>query len=243
MNKTKKRIIIITSLVVLAFLIMSIVYAFTTEKLDFTGNVKTGSVQIETLNLSFKKANGTDVKTLEPADVSTISWTTKNIGTSGILTRHTLEIYWNDDVDEKANNLLYLYPANMTNEAILKDYANAEQSEYLLKTERISKEIDGKIRHGFKYTFIGDTLDGTDMSGVSKEINYNILKTDIVTSNTKTDDNEKHQDSIAFKLLLSPKTSYLYQGKAVALKVVTEAMQYTEDGSAEWKVVDTKEIQ
>ena len=243
MNKTKKRIIIITSLVVLAFIIMSVVYAIATNKLDLTGNVKTGSVEIETLNLTFKKSNGEDVKALEPADIGTISWTTKNIGTSGILTRHTLEIYWNDDVDEKANSLLYLYPANMSKEAILRDYENGEKSEYLLKTEKISKPINGKIRYGFKYTFIGDILDGTDMSGVSKEVNYNISNLDVIDANIKTDDSNKVQDEIAFRLLLSPKTSYLYQNKAISVKVVTEAMQYTEDEIAEWKVVDTQEIQ
>lgn len=242
MDNKKKKIIIIT-IIIASFIIIGLVYAIVTDNLSLTGKVNTGSVQIETLNLSFKKANGQDVDVIEPADIDTLSWTTKNIGTSGILTRHTLEIYWNDETDENANNLLYLYPANMSKEAILADYEKGEQSQYIIKTEKVSKQVDGKTRYGIKYVFLGDTLDGTDMTGVSKEANYNISDSTVIQDNLKTDDNETVQDSVAYKLLLSPKTSYLYQGKSVSIKVVTEAMQYTEDVSENWTVVDTQEIQ
>lgn len=239
----KKKVIIITTIVIVSFIIIGIVYALVTGNLSFSGKVNTGSVQIETLNLTFKQANGQDVDFIEPADIDTLSWRTKNIGTSGILTRHTLEIYWNDEIDENANSLLYLYPANMTRSAILAEYEKGEQSEYLIKTEKVSKEVDGKTRYGIKYQFLGDILDGTDMKDVSKEVNYNLAIEDVIDENFKTDDNDSTQDSVAYKLLLSPKTSYLYQGKSVSIKVTTEAMQYTEDGSSEWTVVDTQEIQ
>lgn len=242
MENKKKKIIIISTIVITSFIIIGIVYALVSGKLNLFGKTTTGSVEIETLNLSLKKTNGSDVNVLEPADINILSWTTKNIGTSGILTRHTLEIYWNDETDANANNLLYLYPANMSKEAILADYEKGEESKYLIKTEKVSKTVNGQVRYGIKYQFLGDTLDGTDMTGVSKEKDYNLNNSEVTIENAKTDDNESASDSIAYKILLSPKTSYLYQGKNVSVKVTTEAMQYTEAGSENWKVVDTQEI-
>lgn len=242
MENKKKKIIIISTIVITSFIIIGIVYALVSGKLNLFGKTTTGSVEIETLNLSLKKTNGSEVNVLEPADINILSWTTKNIGTSGILTRHTLEIYWNDETDANANNLLYLYPANMSKEAILADYEKGEESKYLIKTEKVSKTVNGQVRYGIKYQFLGDTLDGTDMTGVSKEKNYNLNNSEVTIENAKTDDNESASDSIAYKILLSPKTSYLYQGKNVSVKVTTEAMQYTEAGSENWKVVDTQEI-
>lgn len=242
MISKKKKMIVITTIVIASFIIIGLVYAVSTGSLNIFGNVRTGSVEIETLNLTFKKANGQDVDVIEPADIDTLSWTTKNVGTSGVLTRHTLEIYWNDETDENANNLLYLYPANMSRDAILADFEKGDESQYIIKTEKVSKEVDGQVRYGIKYVFLGDTLDGTDMTGVSKEINYNISDESVIQEGLNSDDNQATQDSVAYKLLLSPKTSYLYQGKSVSIKVVTEAMQYTEDGVAEWTVVDTQEI-
>lgn len=242
MENKKKKIIIISTIVITSFIIIGIVYALVSGKLNLFGKTTTGSVEIETLNLSLKKTNGSEVNVLEPADINILSWTTKNIGTSGILTRHTLEIYWNDETDANANNLLYLYPANMSKEAILADYEKGEESKYLIKTEKVSKTVNGQVRYGIKYQFLGDTLDGTDMTGVSKEKDYNLNNSEVTIENAKTDDNEATSDSIAYKILLSPKTSYLYQGKNVSVKVTTEAMQYTEAGSENWKVVDTQEI-
>lgn len=237
MENKKKKAIIITTIVITIFTIIGIAYALVSDNLNLFGKTTTGSVKIETLNLSFKKSNGEEVNVIEPADINTISWTTKNIGTSGILTRHTLEIYWNDETDENASNLLYLYPANVSREEILADYENAEQSKYLIKTEKVSKEVNGSTRYGIKYQFVGDVLDGTDMKNISKEVNYNISDFDSVS-----DDNDATLDNISYKLLLSPKTSYLFQNKNVSIKVTTEAMQYTEDGSENWTVIDTKEI-
>lgn len=245
MENKKKRAIIISTIVIASFIIIGLVYAVVTGSLDFTQKTTTGSVEIENLNLSFKKANGEAANLIQPADIDTISWTTKNIGTSAILTRHTLEIYWEDETEENAINLLYLYPANMSKEAMLNDYEKGEKSEYIVKTDKVSKEVDGKTLYGMKYSFVGDTLDGTDKVGFSKEINYNLQESEIkgiIDDNAKTDDESTTEDLVAFKLMLSPKTNYLYQGKKVSVKVTTEAMQYTEDGSAEWKVVSEQQI-
>ncbi|MBQ7928415.1 MAG: hypothetical protein IJ287_06700, partial [Methanobrevibacter sp.] len=223
----KKKIILISSIVVASFVVIGLVYALVTSNVNIFGKTTTGSVEIETINLGFTNEEGVNTNLLEPAGVNDLYWSTKNIGTSGILTRHTLEIYWNDETDEKASDLIYLYPANLTKEQILADYENGLK--YAIKTEKVSKNDNNKTTYGIKYQFIGDTLDGTDMKGVSNEVNYNIAD-----YNLNTDDTDEILDSIGFKVLLSPKTSYLYQDKKLSVKVVTEAMQYTENGSGEW---------
>lgn len=242
MLSKKKKTIIITTIVVAVFAIMGIVYALTSGGLEFFGKIKTGSVEIETLNLTLKKANGQDVTVVEPADINTLAWTTKNIGTSGILTRHTVELYWNDVDEATASTLLYVYPANMSKEAILEDYKNGSLSECMIKTTPVSKKENGKTKYGIKFQFLGDTLDGTDIKNVSKEVNYNITTENLIDSSINTDDADDMMDTIAFRLLISPETSYLYQNKSVSVKVVTEAMQYTKDGNQNWKVVDTTTI-
>ncbi|MBR2241570.1 MAG: hypothetical protein IJ890_09415 [Clostridia bacterium] len=241
MMTRKKRIIIISSIVVVAFVIMGIVYAFFGDSVQKINKIKVGSVRIENLNLSLKKSNGETATIIEPADIDTLSWTTSNIGTSGVLTRHTLEIYWKEATDASANNLLAMYPANMSKEAILEDFAKSEP-EYQIETENVSKTESGVTKYGIKYQFVGDTLNGTDGKEVSKEVNYNTSNEAILDANRATDDTSKTVDEIAYRLILSPQTSYLFQGKQLSIKVTTEAMQYTEDGSENWTVVDVQEI-
>lgn len=238
----KKKYTIISIVILLSFAIMGIVYALLSDNMQIKNKITIGSVKIENLNLKLKNLKDEEVSSISPADIDILSWTTKNIGTSGVLTRHTLEVYWTDESNDNVGKMLYLYPANMTNEAILEDYKNGDTSQYMLKTKLSSKEIDGRTRYGFKYQFVGDTLDGTSMQNVSKEINYNSTESSVIDSNISTDDTDSTIDTIAYKLLLSPETSYIYQGMKVYVKLTTEAMQYTEDGSAEWKVVDTQEL-
>ena len=231
MSKKKKSIIIV-SIVIAAFAIMGIVYALLSDNTEIINKITIGTVKIDSLNLKLTDKKGNQVELMAPADVDTLSWTTKNLGTSGVLTRHTLEIYYEDNVN------LYMYPANMSEEAIYADFEkiqNGEESSYLIKTEPITGE-----KKGMKYSFIGDTLNGSDNKEVSKEVNYNVTEESIIDSNINTDDTDKKSDEIAFRILLSPKTSYLEQGKKLSAKVTTEAMQYTEDGKENWQVVDVE---
>ena len=243
MMSRKKKTIIIASIVIAAFAIMGIVYALLSDSLELTNKITVGSVKIDTYNLKIKDAKGEDVQIMSPADIDTISWTTENKGTAGVLTRHTLEIYWDDNVQ------LYLYPANMSDSAILEDFEkiqNGQESTYLLNTQAITKEVNGVTKNGLKYNLVGDNLNGSDNNdtdkNISKEVNYNSTVSSIIDANINTDDNNKKLDTVAFKVLLSPKTSYLNQGKNISAKVLTEAMQYTEDGQGEWVVADVAEL-
>ena len=238
----KKRIIIISSIVVASFIIMGIVYAFFTDFEQLTNRLVAGTLNIEDTEISFKKANGENADLLEPGDINTLSWTTKNVGTAGALTRQTLELYWTDDLDVGVNTLIYMYPANMTDEAILEDYAKGENSEYAIDFTEVTRTIEGKNKNGVKYQFVGDTLNGSDNIEVSNEVNYNSDVAAVIDSNINTDDTNKKEDSIAYKILLSPDTSYLYQGRKLSVFLTTEGMQYTEDGSGTWTVEDTQQI-
>ena len=243
MMSKKKKIIIISSIVIAAFAIMGIVYALLSDSLELTNKITVGSVKIDTYNLKIKDSEGEEVELMSPADIDTLSWTTENKGTAGVLTRHTLEIYWDDDVQ------LYLYPANMSDSAILADFErvySGQESEYLLNTETITKEVNGVTKNGIKYNFVGDNLNGSDNNdtdkNISSEVNYNMTEATVIDEEINTDDSNKVLDTVAFKVLLSPKTSYLNQGKNISVKVLTEAMQYTEDGQGEWVVADVAEL-
>ena len=245
MSNKKRKIITIVTIVILSFTIMGIVYALLSDNMTLTNKIKIGSLQIEDLNLKLINEKDKEVDSMLPGDVDILKWTTKNVGTSAVLTRQTIEIYWEDDVEqinEESRKMIYMFPANISKEVILEDYLKGEQAQYMLKTEKISKEIDGKVKKGIKYQFIGDTLNGTDGNDVDKEINYNSTETSVIDTNITTDDKDAKIDEIAFRLLMNPQTSYLYEGTDIKVIITTEGMQYTEDGSESWKVLDTQEI-
>ena len=132
----KKKIIIITSIVLASFIIIGVVYAFFTDFEKLTNRFSIGTLNIQDTEISFKKANGEDADLLEPGDINTLSWTTKNVGTSAALTRQTLELYWTDDLDVGVNTLIFLYPANMTDEAGAKGGRHyGRRSAYALETQ------------------------------------------------------------------------------------------------------------
>ena len=244
LSKKKKSIIIIT-IVLISFTIMGIVYALLSDNMTLINKIKIGSLKIEDLNLKLINSKDEEVDSMLPGDIDILSWTTKNVGTSAVLTRQTVEIYWNDDVeeiDETSRKMIYMFPANISKETILEDYSKGEQAQYMLKTEKITKEIDGKTKKGIKYQFIGDTLNGSDGNDVDKEVNYNSIETAVIDNSIYTDDMNEKFDDIAFRLLMNPQTSYLYEGTDISVVITTEGMQYTEDGSESWEVLDTQEI-
>lgn len=238
----KKKTIIISSVVLAAFIIMGVVYALFSDKLELTNRFKVGTVHIDTKDLALKDKNGTTAQLLSPADIDTLSWTTENLGTSAVLTRQTLEIRWSGDLN------FYLYPANMSEEKILEDFENIQNGSETksLVTEPITETVGGVTKVvGMKYNFVGDVLDGSnnnDENSVASEVNYNSTDATIIDATINTDETDKKQDKVAFRLLLSPKTSYLEQGKIISIKVKTEGMQYTEDGSGTWVEADVEEI-
>ena len=234
----KKKTIIISAVILVAFVIIGIVYAFFSDKFELKNKFKVGTVHIDTKELLIKE-NITDTTKdllIAPGDIDYITWTTENIGKSAVLTRHTLEITWEGDQQ------FYLYSANIPDEIITADFKNNNANDALV-TEPITKIVDGKEKVvGMKYNFTGDTLDGSnnnESNSVSKEENYNSE-----SYQTNTDDTQNKLDEVAFKILLSPKTSYLQQGKKINIKVKTEGMQYTTEGSQEgnWVAADVEEI-
>lgn len=241
----KKKTIIIAVIVLVAFVIMGIVYALLSDKLEITNKFKVGTVHIDTKDLIIKESisDTENDALLAPGDIDIISWTTENLGTSAVLTRQTLEIRWSGNLN------FYLYPANMTDAAIKADFENIQSGDesVALVTEPITETVSGETKVvGLRYNFVGDTLDGsgnTAQNSVSSEVNYNLSEGQI-DSSINTDDTDKKQDKVAFKLLLSPKTSYLEQGRIISTKVKTEGMQYTEQGSQNgtWVAADVEEI-
>lgn len=234
----KKKTIIISAIILVAFVIMGVVYALFTDTLSIKNKFKVGTVHIDTKDLLIKEniADTTKDELLAPGDIDYITWTTENLGKTAVLTRHTLEITW------EGEQQFYLYPANMPDEIINADFKDNAAGNAIV-TEPITSVVEGQTKVvGMRYNFTGDTLDGqdnTESNSVSKEENYNST-----SYPTNTDDTEKKLDKVAFKILLSPRTNYLQQNKKINIKVKTEGMQYTEEGSQEgnWVAVDVEEI-
>ena len=235
-EKKKKTKALVTSLIIIAGIAIAVTIGGVIQFL-----VKAGTVKVDKINLQLKDADGKvgrQINDWEPGDAIQVSWKVKNIGTAAVYTRNKLQIYWNEEINTDSL-MIYLYPANMSKQEISNDMKKGEDSEYMIEVEAGDIVIDdeGTTKMGFEYSFNGDTLDGTKMTGKSKEVDYNLQ------SNVKTtDDNSATEDDIAFNIYFNPKSSYLYEGKTLTVKVVTEAMQCTEDGRAEWQIVDTQSI-
>lgn len=203
--------------------------------------VKSGTVKVEEINLQLKDLEGNTTKEIadwEPGDVDLVTWKVKNIGTAAVYTRNKLQIYWNEEVSSN-NQVIYLYPANMSKQEIIEDIKKGEESEHKINASfgEIQVDDNNTSKKGIEYQFLGDVLDGTKMTGKAKEVNYNSESFE-----NKTDDNSNVEDEIAFNMVLSPNTSYLYEGKTITIRVVTEAMQFTQEGKEEWQIIDTQTI-
>lgn len=235
-NKKKK----ISVMILIVLLIAVIVIATVSINKLIENRVNSGTVEVENINLTLTEPSGNSSKEIadwEPGDVDEISWTVKNVGTSAVYTRNKLIIYWNDEIPDESS-IITLYPANLTRKQVTEDFKKGENSEYALDLQL--KDItleDGTVKKGIEYSFLGDVLDGTIAKNVSTEVNYN--SSDF---NSKTDDNVASEDSIAFNILFSLYTTPVYAGKFLSIKVVTEAMQYSAEGKAEWQIVDSQTI-
>ena len=236
--KNKKKKIVSAGLII--GVVAGITFAITSSEKILENLVKSGTVEVESINLQLKDLNGNvskEISDWEPGDVDLITWNVKNVGTAAVYTRNKIQIYWNEDVPNDSQ-YIYLYPANMSKEEIIEDFQKGEDSKYAIDVTSGTITLDsGKKKNGIEYSFFGDSLDGSEMVGKSKETNYNSED-----FNKTTDDLSTTEDAIAFNILLSPKTTYLFGGKTITIKVVTEAMQYTDEGKAEWKIVDTQTI-
>lgn len=235
MEKKKKTKAVVTSLIIIAGITIAVTIGGVIQFL-----VRSGTVKVDKINLQLKDSRGNvgkEIRDWEPGDINQVSWKVKNIGTAAVYTRNRLQIYWNEEVNTDAQ-MIYLYPANMSKQEIMTDFKKGEEAEYAIAVEVGDVDVgEGETKKGVEYVFYGDVLDGTKMTGKSQEVDYNIQ------ANVKeTDDNSATEDDIAFNILFSPKTSYLYEGKTVTIKVITEAMQCTDNGKAEWQIVDSQSI-
>lgn len=234
MDSKKKKIVVISSIIIGLVAIAIIVFAAMNAQDAKKNRFLVGSLDIEIQNLDLKK-NNTSTRVIMPGDIDVLSFTAANVGTSAALTRHTIDIYWlnnentvaaiNAITEQNASTLLNLYPATMTDDEIMADF-NGEKSAKLTPIEvfptEINKVINGETVtvYGIRYKFVGNTLEGTDPQGVA----------------------ESTSQDISFKLLLSPQTSYLFQNEPIKIDVVTEGQQYTEEGSGTWTVTDSEGI-
>lgn len=219
MDKKKNKFLIISITVSVLLIVFTIVVlAMLTSKDKVTNRFKVASLDIEIVDLALKDDKSTNINTMQPGQVGEISWTSENVGSTTALTRHTMSIYLDIEQDLIDGNILYLYPADLSDDEILADYEGDKEN--VLETTEITKEVEGRTIYGLQYKFPGDTLKGTDSSDVT----------------------DQTSEFINFKLLLIPELSYLCQDKDITIDVVTEAVQYGEDANANWQAVDNENI-
>lgn len=235
-KKSKK----VKAIVGAAIVIAGISIAAVTANMVVENTVKSGTVTVESINLQLTDESGnstTNLTSWDPGCVEKVSWKVKNTGTAAVYTRNKLRVYWNEETPDN-EKVLYLYPANVSKSEIKNDIAKGENAQYAIKAEYGTITLDdGTEKKGYEYELFGDILDGSEMTGKSEEVNYNIQAFDSVT-----DDNNATEDDVAFNLYLSQDTSYLYGDKTLTIEVVTEAMQCTEDGKEAWNIVSIQTL-
>lgn len=243
-KKDYKRIVIISLIAIIIIALLTVSYAIFTDVVTKNNKISFGNLQIENRNLQLEnkltKTMEAKITSWAPGDANIITWNTVNVGTAAAKTRQTIQVYWeNSNIEDSAKELIYLYPVNMTNEEVLQDF-NGEKTNLIQTDTQASIKIDDENKKGISYTFYGDTLDGTDRKGVSTEVDYD--NKNFGTTVFTTVENDTILDKIGFRILLSPTASYLYQDEQLSVRIITEAMQYTEDGSGEWQVESVQDL-
>lgn len=242
--KDYKKTVIFSIIIVMVFVILMTSYALFTDVITKNNKFTMGNLKIENRDLKVEnkltKTMETEITVWSPGDANIITWNTVNVGTVGAKTRHTIQVYWkNSNIDDSAQELIYLYPVNMTNEEILQDYAGEKTNAISVDRQAII-QVNNENKKGFSYTFYGDTLNGSDNKNIATEVDYD--NKNFGTTEFTSVESDDTLDKIAFRILLSPSAPYLYQKEQLSVHIITEALQYTEDGNGEWQIESIQDI-
>lgn len=238
METSKKKILkVVLTVAAAAVIFTGVIYAVFTSTDNRQNKFKVGTLDIEIVNLDLKH-NNTSTRVIMPGEIDTLSWTSENVGTITAKTRHVVDIYWKDVEDINAiteiaaQDLLILYPSNVTDAEIIADFAsNGNKRISTEVTEQgvepswtleeiptvVQKTVNNRTVYGLRYKFLSATLDGSDSPNDPK-----------VSS-------EDH----SIKVYLRPDASYLYQTKEIGVDVVVEGLQDNGDGQ-EWTITDAE---
>src|SRR5574344_641887 len=126
-KKDNKKTLLIILIVVASLAFMASAYAVISKVYEINHKVKAGTVTLQDINLKLEdRLTGVmedKITKWSPGDASILTWNTVNTGTAAVRTRHTVQVYWkNENIGEAAKDLLYFYPANMTNEEVVADF-------------------------------------------------------------------------------------------------------------------------
>lgn len=238
MEVKNKRIILYITAAFVLMAVFGIVYAVLTTTDEKKNKFQVGTLNIEINNLDLKK-NNVSTRVIMPGEIDVVSWTTENVGTITAKTRHVVDVYWKDVEDINAiteiaaQDLLILYPANLTDAEILADFENNGNKRLATEvTEQgvepkwtveaiptvVQKQVNNKTVYGLRYKFLSATLDGS----------------------SSTNDPKVSSEDLSFKIFLRPDASYLYQTKEIGIDVVVEGLQ--ENGQGDWTIADAEGI-
>lgn len=177
------------------------------------------------------------VQELMPGDVWDLSWTVENTGNKSIVTRNTMYLYWEydgttDTENANGNESIYLYQQNTDAADIRTDMlTKAPSNANLVNMGAVTEfTLNGETHEGYKFTVMGDDLDGTGNSaetGISREVDYG----------SEYDDTDSIRDVISYKLALSQFANINTSGQKLHVVVVTEAMQYQNTDDSDWQQV------
>ena len=215
--------------------------AFFSDTAKFeTQSGKVGTVSIDDTNLLITDNTGKNSEsfmTWNPGDINTISWKVENVGTKSIATRNKLYIYWDDEMNKysEADNIVYLYPQNMTNNDIEAEMLAKDPASKIDIGAPKQFTIDGKSHKGWEYICPGDILDGVGAdaeTGDAFEADYE----------SNINDMSATYDSISYKLALSNYANVHTMDKNLKVVVVTEVMQARNTSDAVWETVSVKEV-
>ena len=248
--KSKFSVSALSVILAIAILVTGVSALFTALAQDSTQGTA-GTVRIDNINLRVQdvpvEASGTGmmgkgISNWNPGDINLVEWDVINLGNKSVCTRNTMFFYWDEDPDLRELGMLYIYPANMSDEDIFADMYSDNPSKFIGIGDDLKKiqNPEDETRYGYIWTFFGDILDGVGLgaeTGDAREVNYN--STDYPGT---TDDDSATMDHVAFKIALSPHATCDFMGKRWIMEVVTEAMQARNTSDSDWVVAATDVI-
>ena len=235
MNLTPLQIILlIIAGIIVVLSILGYAYALFSDSMVKTVSGTTGTVELEAVELLTEQDPldpDTDLAAApiinwKPGDVTTIEWTVTNGGNKSIYTLNTLQIAWDVSSDIPEQNIVYLYPDTMTDDAIRDDILTNNAGKSIeLGSDKNDVQTLTNTTKGYNYQFLGNVLDGT---GDNAEI-----------GDARTPDSTTHDlpdgtisQTIRFKLAFSPNATNNYLKTSLYVNAIASAAQFRNNTQA-----------
>jgi len=234
-------ILLLLSLIILTGAALSWFTDFVSQSVTATaGTVKLNDVallieqeQADPVNPDDEIMGATSLVNWNPGDVNSIKWVISNAGNKSVITRNSLNIVWDTEIDLPETTSVFIYPATMTDAEIKTDISNGATGKVNVGTDDKTITTSNGIRTGYSFQFLGNILDGV---GVGAEFEEGRNAGTTITSQV-----------VRYKIAFASSAGNEFQAKPLYIGFRIDAIQYRNSevitvGDSKWSSVEVAPV-